>query len=79
MSLVNLQSGYLLRVFDSRTLYFILYYFHRIFISGSSPCHVISCRSNVHDNIIIFTHQYYIAFQTSVSVFGSSLGKKIKS
>jgi hypothetical protein len=35
MSLVNLQPGYLLRVFDFRTLYFILYYYlHIIFYFG---------------------------------------------
>jgi hypothetical protein len=66
MGLVNLQSGYLLWVFDFRTLYFILYYiFHRFSILGSLAFHVIAFRQasqNVHKNIILFSHEYDIAF-----------------
>jgi hypothetical protein len=74
----NLGIYYGCLIFVSYILYFIIISIEFLF-RVSLPYHVISCRSNVHDNIIIFTHQYYIAFQTSVSVFGSSLGKKIKS
>jgi hypothetical protein len=66
MGLVNLQSGYLLRAFDSRTLYFILYYyFHRFSILGSLTFHVIAFRQdsqNVHKNISLFSHEYDIVF-----------------
>jgi hypothetical protein len=66
MDLAYLQSGYLLRVFDSRTLYFILYYyFHRFSILSSLSFHVIAVRQssqNVHKNIILFSHEYDITF-----------------
>jgi hypothetical protein len=74
MDLVNLQSGYLLRVFDPRTLYFILYYyFHRFSILSSLSFHVIAfsqASQIVHENIIIFTHQYYIAFKHHYQFLG---------
>jgi hypothetical protein len=64
MSLVNLQYEYLLRMFDSRTLYFILYYyFHRFYIVGSLAFHVIAFRQtsqNVH-KILFYFHMNIIS------------------
>jgi hypothetical protein len=79
----NLQTGYLFRVICSRILYFILYYYSTDFLFWISLAyHVIAFRrffSNVHKNIILCTYKYYIALKTPVLIFGSSLGKKIKS
>jgi hypothetical protein len=58
----DLQSGYLYRVFDSGTLYFILYYnFHRFYISGYLSFYVIHVGvfSNVH-KILLYSYIFFI-------------------
>jgi hypothetical protein len=76
----DLQSGYLIRVVDFRTLYSILYYIStdflfRVYLSF----HVIHVGvfTNVH-RVLLYLY-IFICIQNTVSVFGSSLGKKIKS
>jgi hypothetical protein len=63
----DLQLGYFFRVFDFRTLYFILYYYlHRFSISG---LFIISCRYFSQMCIkYYYSHIYYIVLKYGISI-----------
>jgi hypothetical protein len=74
----DLQSGYIFRVVDFRTLYYIIIstdFLFRVYISF----HVIHVGvfTNVH-KVLLYLY-IFNCIQNTVSVFGSSIGKKIKS